>query len=79
MINEKEFAEKLSVLVKEYNLKNCVFCANDEDRMLGYFAVEKLEQGASFEDVVKCCILAARTYQSAREKIFTIMDKVSGI
>lgn len=78
MENENEFLKELSDLVKKYELKHAVFVAeNNEDKMCGYFALEKFGTGATIEDTLKCGMNVARLYQSAREKIFYTMDKVT--
>lgn len=75
-MNEEKFLKDLSKLVKKYNLKNCVFAGeNEDDKMVGYYCIEKVGQPATSKDLIECCLNATRMYQSAREKIFYTLDK----
>ena len=77
IFNEDEFLKKLSDLLKKYNLKNCIFAGeNEDDKMLGFFCIEKYNEGCSFKDSICAYSNAARMYQSAREKMMKTFDKI---
>lgn len=77
---KKEFAEKLSELCDEYGLKNCCFCGEDGEKMLGLFCVDKIKYGgATGEDLMKSTVNTARLYQSSREKLMSKLDQIAGV
>jgi hypothetical protein len=75
---DEKFLKELSKLCNKYNLKNCIFAGeNSEDKMMGFYCIEKIGKTTTGRDVIECSLLAARMYQSAREKIFYTLDRVS--
>ena len=77
VLNEYDFLKELSDLVKKYKLKNCVFAGeNEDDKMIGLFCIEKWKTGHSFKDSINSFSNAARLYQSAREHMQRLFDKM---
>jgi len=75
--NEKDFCEELSKLLKKYNLKNCVFAGeNEDDKMIGYFCIEKYEERRTLKDSISSFANIARLYQSSREHMLHLFDKI---
>ena len=77
ILNEDEFLKELSDLLKKYNLKSCIFAGNNEEnKMIGFFCIEKYGEACSIKDNILAYTNAARMYQSAREKIMITFDKM---
>jgi len=74
---DEKFLKELSKLCNKYNFKNCIFAGeNSDDKMMGFYCIEKLEERTTTRDLIECSLLATRMYQAAREKIFYTLDKV---
>lgn len=75
--NENDFLKDLSEVLKKHNLRNCVFAGeNEDDKMIGLFCIEKYGSGHSMNEAITCYANAARLYQSAREHMFRLFDKI---
>jgi hypothetical protein len=75
--NENDFLKELSEVCKKYELKNCIFAGTTNDnKMIGLFCIETFGRGHSFLDSVLSFSNAARMYQSAREHMLKLFDKM---
>jgi hypothetical protein len=76
-INWEEFRIKLSNLLQDYELKDCIFAGeNNEGKMIGVFSAENAEGVYTQKGIVNSSFNAARLYQSSRERIMSTIDQV---
>jgi hypothetical protein len=71
---QEEFLEEFRLLTEKYKIKHVIFGGIVEDRLWGFTGLYPIK---SLSEFTECVTVAARIYQSAREKIFSFLDKMA--